>query len=281
LDTAVTAVDARPTAPVSVIIPCYRCRATIERAVSSVARQSVLPAELIVVDDGSGDGSLEHLHGLASRHVPGWMRVLSLPENRGAADARNVGWDSAAQPYLAFLDADDAWHRRKIEIQLGYLTAHPGVTLIAHGREILYAPDVPDREIGPVSALAVSRRSILMSNNFFAPTVMMLRRDLPHRFLKGRRHVDDHLLWMQIVCSGGHFVRLSPALAFTYKKPYGESGLSGQLWRMEKAELQNYWLLRRDGYIGAGGAVALTAWSLAKFARRLLVTILRRLSRSG
>jgi len=138
------------------------------------------------------------------------------------------------------------------------------------------AEDVPDHEVGRVSAEPISRRSILMSNNFFAPSMMMLRRDLPHRFLSGRRHVDDHLLWMQIVCSGGRFERLSPALAFTYKRPYGESGLSSQLWKMEKAELENYWLLRRKGHLGLAGALALGAWSLAKFARRLLGTALRR-----
>jgi glycosyltransferase involved in cell wall biosynthesis len=263
-------------APVSVVIPCYRCRHTIDRAVASVARQSLLPAELIVVDDGSGDGTLEHLRSLASRHAPGWMRVIALPANRGAADARNAGWESATQPYLAFLDADDAWHPRKIEIQLGYLQAHPDVTLCAHRHEVLSAEEMPEREVGRVVAEDIPRRSILMSNNFFAPTMMMLRRDLPHRFLSGRRHVDDHLLWMQVVCSGKRMVRLSPALAFTYKRPYGESGLSAQLWTMEKAELENYALLRNEGRIGLAGALALSAWSLAKFARRLLWTRLRR-----
>jgi len=274
-----TVAHASATSPVSVVIPCYRCDDTIDRAVVSVAAQSLLPTELIVVDDGSGDGTLKHLRLLASRYAPGWLRVVALPANRGAADARNAGWDIATQPYLAFLDADDAWHRRKIEIQLGYLQAHPEVALCAHRHEILTAPHVPDREIGAVLAQEISRRSILMSNNFFAPTMMMLRRDLRHRFLCGRRHVDDHLLWMQIVCSGGRFVRLSPALAFTFKRPYGESGLSGQLWKMEKAELQNYWLLRREGHVGLAGALALSAWSLAKFSTRLLRVTLNRAPR--
>lgn len=272
-----TRTDANATAPVSVVIPCYRCRDTIDRAVASVARQSALPAELIVVDDGSGDGTLEHLRSLASRFRPRWMRVIALPANRGAADARNAGWESATQPFLAFLDADDAWHRRKIEVQLGYLRAHPEVALCAHRHEVLATPDVPDREVGPVSAQGVSRRSILMSNNFFAPTMMMLKRDLPYRFLSGRRHVDDHLLWLQIVCAGHVLVRLSAKLAFTYKRPYGESGLSSQLWQMEKAELQNYWILRHERCIGTPSALALGAYSLAKFLRRAFLMWLRRL----
>jgi len=270
-----TTSDPRPMAPVSVVIPCYRCSGTIDRAVASVAAQSHLPAELILVDDGSGDGTLEHLEFLAAQH-PGWIRVVGLPENRGAADARNTGWDAATQRYLAFLDADDAWHRRKIEIQYAYMAQNPHVALCAHRHEILDTLQVPESSVGEVSAQEIPKTSLLMSNRFFAPTMMMLRRELPHRFLSGRRHVDDHLLWLQTVYAGHRFVRLSAKLAFTYKRPFGQSGLSGQLWKMEKAELANYWILRREGHIGLPAALALSAYSLAKYLRRVLVSSLRR-----
>jgi glycosyltransferase involved in cell wall biosynthesis len=266
-------------APVSVVIPCYRCRSTIDRTLASVVAQTLQPAEVVLVDDASNDGTLEHLHSLAARHPPGWITVLALPVNRGAADARNAGWEGASQPYIAFLDSDDAWHPRKIEMQYGYMASHPEVALCAHRHEILDSPGVPDREIGAVTAAPVSRASLLLSNNFFAPTMIMLKRELPQRFLPGRRHVDDHLLWLQIVLSGHAFNRLSAKLAYTYKRPYGQSGLSGQLWKMEKAELDNYWILRRQGHIGLPAALALSAWSLAKFLRRLLLVSLRRAQR--
>lgn len=262
--------------PVSAVIPNYRSAATIDRAVASIAAQTRRPAEVILVDDGSGDGTLERLRSLAARHPAGWIRIVALPENRGAADARNAGWAAACQPYLAFLDADDAWHPRKIELQYGYMNEHPEVALCAHRHEVLSAPEVPDRSVGEVAAERVSRTSLLMSNNFFAPTMMMLKRGLPQRFLSGRRHVDDHLLWLQIVCAGHPFVRLSAKLAYTYKQPFGESGLSGQLWVMERSELANYWILRGDGSIGYAAALALSAWSLAKFLRRALLVALRR-----
>jgi glycosyltransferase involved in cell wall biosynthesis len=268
--------DGRGTAPVSAIIPCYRCARTIDRAVTSVATQSRIPAELILVEDGSGDGTLEHLQSLAARHPPGWIRIVALSENRGAADARNAGWELATQPYVAFLDSDDAWHTRKIELQHGFMASRPEVALCAHRHEVLESPAVPDNEIDGLSAQAISKLSLLLSNNFFAPTMMMLKRELPYRFLSGRRHADDHLLWLQIVCAGLPFVRLSAKLAFTYKRPYGESGLSSQLREMEKAELENYWILRREGCIGVASALALSALSLAKFARRVLLVSLRR-----
>ena len=264
-------------APVSAVIPCYRCAGTIGRAVSSVAAQTQRPAEVILVDDGSGDGTLGALHALAAAHPAGWIKVLVQPQNRGAADARNAGWAAATQPYLAFCDADDAWHPRKIELQYGYMKEHPEVALCAHRHEVLAAPDVPDRPVGEVVVERISKGSLLLSNNFFAPTMMMLKRDLPQRFLSGRRHVDDHLLWLQIVCAGHAFVRLSPRLAFTFKRPFGESGLSGQLWVMEKSELANYWILRREAAIGFAAAAALSGYSLAKFARRFALVGLRRM----
>jgi glycosyltransferase involved in cell wall biosynthesis len=267
--------------PVSAVIPNYRSAATIDRAVASIAAQTRRPAEVILVDDGSGDGTLEHLRSLAARHPAGWIRIVALPENRGAADARNAGWEAASQPYIAFLDADDAWHPRKIALQYAFMTQNPGVALCAHRHEILDSHDIPDRPVGPVSAEPISRLSLLLSNNFFAPTMMMLKRELPQRFLSGRRHVDDHLLWLQIVCAGHPFVRLSAKLAYTYKQPFGESGLSGQLWVMEKSELANYWILRRQGCIGHAAALALSAWSLAKFLRRALLVVVRRARRAS
>lgn len=263
------------TVPVSAVIPCYRCAGTIGRAVGSIAAQTLRPAEVILVDDGSADGTLDLLRALAAAHEPGWIKVLAQPQNRGAADARNAGWAFASQPYLAFLDADDAWHPRKIELQYGYMKAHPEVALCAHRHEILSAPEVPDRPVGEVAAERISKSSLLRSNNFFAPSMMMLKRDVPQRFLSGRRHVDDHLLWLQIVCAGQELVRLSPRLAYTYKRPFGESGLSAQLWPMEKAELANYWILRREGSIGLPAALALSAFSLAKFLRRLALVSIR------
>jgi glycosyltransferase involved in cell wall biosynthesis len=264
-------------APVSVVVPCYRCTATIDRAVASVAGQSMPPAELILVDDASGDGTLERLHELAGKHAPGWVKVIALSQNRGAADARNTGWQAATQPYVAFLDSDDAWHPRKIEVQHGYMASHPEVALCAHRHEILNSAAAPRTEVGELTAETISKASLLMSNNFFAPTMMMLKRDLPYRFLPGRRHVDDHLLWLQILCGGHRFVRLSARLAYTYKPAYGAGGLSGQLWSMERAELENYWILRRDGCIGIPAATALSLYSLVKFVRRLLLTSMRRL----
>lgn len=86
--------------PVTVVIPCFCCASTIKRAVDSVAQQTQKPAEVILVDDASGDNTLEVLHKIANQYS-GWVKVIGLINNQGAANARNVGWDAAAQPYIA------------------------------------------------------------------------------------------------------------------------------------------------------------------------------------
>ena len=98
---------------VSVILPVYNDRSYLPSAVRSVLRQSYEDFELIIVDDGSTDGSGE----LASRIQDPRVVVLSQ-ENRGLAAARNSGIACARGEFIALIDADDVWLRRKLEFQM-------------------------------------------------------------------------------------------------------------------------------------------------------------------
>lgn len=90
------------TAPISVVIPLHNAARHIGAALDSIAWQTMPPAEVIVVDDGSADG------GGAIVEARGTARLIAQP-NRGVAAARNAGLAAAAQPFVAFLDADDLW----------------------------------------------------------------------------------------------------------------------------------------------------------------------------
>ena len=140
------------TAPVSAVVPCWRSGPTIRRALASIAAQTARPAEVLLVDDASGDGTLDTLHALAAEHPSGWVRVLSLEHNAGPGGARNAGWDHATQPWIAFLDADDAWHPRKIEFQFDWLQNHPDAVLCGHGTSLAPSegafPEVLERPTG-------------------------------------------------------------------------------------------------------------------------------------
>jgi glycosyltransferase involved in cell wall biosynthesis len=257
-------------APVSVVVPCYRCSRTIVRAVESVAAQTLRPAEVILVEDASQDGTIDLLVSLAAAYDPGWIKLKLLDRNVGAARARNVGWDMASQPFVAFLDSDDAWHPEKIEIQYGFMRVSPDVALTGHGHRL--SRDQGEMTWAPLreGAHAVKKWPLLLSNRFITPSVMVQNKP-QYRFIESQRHMEDHMLWMQIFFDGGKLVKLSNELAVIFKHPFGEAGLSAQLWLMERAELGNYHRLKTAGLIADYEYKLLCAYSLLKFARRMLL----------
>lgn len=258
------------TALVSVVIPCYRCTGTIERAIASVAAQTRRPAEVILIDDASGDGTQKLLLELSQRYEPGWVKLVCLAQNTGAASARNAGWNLATQTYVAFLDSDDAWHPEKMAIQCAYMDAHPEVVLSGHSYRRLDPDGLLDWLITQDGVTPISKWSLILSNKFVTPSVM-LRRDVAHRFIEKQRYMEDHMLWMNVVCAGGRVVKLDAELAAIYKEPFGVAGLSSQVWLMERSDLGNYRRLYQKKYINVLQLASLVTYSGLKYVRRLLI----------
>lgn len=105
---------------VSVIIPTYNRRELLREAIRSVLEQSFRDFELIVVDDGSDDGTRE----MIQREFPGLLTYL-YQENQGVSRARNRGLKLAQGEFVAFLDSDDLWLPRKLERQMAFMQSHP------------------------------------------------------------------------------------------------------------------------------------------------------------
>ena len=265
--------------PVSVIIPCYRCSGTIGRAVASVASQTMVPAEVILIDDGSRDGTLNRLQQLRDLFPGGWIRVIELPENAGPGTARNAGWEQATQQFVAFLDADDAWHPQKIELQYSWMDANPDVALSSHACVLADGDGSEKHKAHPatreITFRQISPRQCLISNRFPTRSVM-LKRCLPHRFAPGKRYSEDFLLWCDICLDGYRCCRSEASLAFLYKAEYGEGGLSRNLWEMQKGQMDTYCRLRKSGRITELVLSVLLAWSVIRFVRRIMITRLRR-----
>jgi glycosyltransferase involved in cell wall biosynthesis len=108
---------------VSVIIPVYNGEAFLAEAIESVLIQSYRPMEVIVVDDGSTDGTA----AVASRFKEG-VRYIHQ-HNSGPAAARNSGLRVARGELIGFLDADDLWVENKLELQLGHLAGDLSVQI--------------------------------------------------------------------------------------------------------------------------------------------------------
>src|SRR5260370_27404745 len=105
--------------PVSGIIPACNGGRFVVEAIESVLAQTVVPTEIVVVDDGSVDDTQERLR---SYHV----RIRYFRQgNGGVSAARNRGMREAQQEFIAFLDADAVWHPRTLQLQLDLFRAHP------------------------------------------------------------------------------------------------------------------------------------------------------------
>jgi len=261
--------------PISVVIPCYRCSTTIKRSIDSICQQTQRPVEVVLVDDASGDETIVVLHELAKQYA-GWIKVISLSENKGAASARNVGWNVATQPYIAFLDADDSWHPSKLYTQYEYMCNNPNVTLCGHQSIWLSDGEAPPDILENFAVTSISGGSLLFRNAFSTPTVM-LKRDIPFRYQEGRRYAEDLLLWQQVAFAGLQVVRIESPLAYIHKPLYGADGLSAQLWKMEQGELNNFLVLYQAGRINLMLYVASVFLSIVKFIRRLCVTKVKNL----
>ena len=274
----------RQRVPVSVVVPCYRCADTIAASVASIAAQTLPPVEVLLVDDCSGDGTLEALRELASKYPDGWIRVLESPRNGGPSQARNIGWSHATQEHIAFLDADDTWTPNKLELQMAALRDDPGLALIAHRME------VRDRKAGhpplrpPVRVRVVGRKRMLLNNPFPTASVV-LRRDLPFRFNENFRRVEDFLLWAQICFSGYRCAKINQTLASWHKANYGAGGLSGDLAAMHEAGKEVRRELLRQGLVTPTEHRVARVIGTVRRARRNAVMLLReavaRLSQRG
>mgnify|MGYP001594095942 CR=1 FL=1 len=114
---------------VSIIIPNFNGAQFLLEAVSSAIKQNYLEKEIIVVDDGSTDNSLEILGELGLK-----IRVVAT-SNLGASAARNAGILAANGEYLAFLDSDDVWVENKLSLQMDYMEKTDSDLVYCHGQE--------------------------------------------------------------------------------------------------------------------------------------------------
>ena len=159
-----------PPMPVTVVVPVYNSRDTVVGAVRSALGQVPPPAEVLVVDDGSTDGSAAAVR--AAFAAESSVRVLQQ-ENAGPSRARNRGIAEASQPLLAFLDADDEWLPDKLALQDHVLASEPAVGLVACDwvRERPRDGGTGGRASAPWSRLTY--RDCLVLNRFQTSTVLM------------------------------------------------------------------------------------------------------------
>ncbi|MCD6305132.1 MAG: glycosyltransferase [Deltaproteobacteria bacterium] len=231
---------------VSVVIPTFNRALKTARAVASVLYQSFTDYEIIVVNDGSRDGTEEILRQFGRR-----IRYIALRSNQGVSAARNRGVAESHAPWIAFLDSDDYWLPRKLEAQTAFFRRHPQA-LICQTQEIWVRNG---RYVNP------KKRHLKPSGDIFepslrlclvSPSAVMLRRSLLEAagpFDEDLPVCEDYDLWLRIACQ-------HPVHLIQDRLVVKEGGHSDQLSRryrgMDRYRIQAILKVLRSGILTPG-----------------------------
>jgi len=214
---------------VSVILPCFNAEATLERALASVAQQDYSPLEVIAVDDGSADRTRDIL--ASRKNIV--QQVIRLPQNRGAAAARNAGLAVAKGEFVAFLDADDEWLPGKLSRQAAVIAAHPRMTFVSCNARVV---DAAGRVVTPALADLLPESpadawKVLLADTFvWTPAVLARRTSLSEAkgFDETLVIAEDQDLWIRLALLG-EVGFIDEVLAVIHERPGSLSSLGARL----------------------------------------------------
>ncbi len=203
----------------SVIIPAYRCAATIRQAVDSALAQETA-VEVLVINDCSPDelDPVMHAYDGVDR-----VHYYKNDRNLGAGETRNRAAALARGAYVAYLDADDWWDESKLRKQLVLLEQPDGPVLCASGRELVTQEGKLTGRIIPVRE-RISYRQLLLHNSINCSSVV-LRTEVAREFpMEHEDSHEDYITWLRILKKYGYAAAVNEPLL---KYRAGASGKSG------------------------------------------------------
>lgn len=201
----------------SIVLCTYNAEAYLDECMQSLLEQTFADYELIIVDDGSSDGTIPYLRSLTDPRI----RLIPLETNRGLIFARNRGFDEAKGRYIAIMDADDIAHPQRLEEQLKVLES--GEIDVCGSFHI---------SLDSVSGKRRTRRSATSDSDIRALLTIYcplcnpstsVRTDVlrKHRYNTAYPHAEDYGLWCDIAADGGKFRNIERPL-LTYRMHPGQ-----------------------------------------------------------
>ena len=220
---------------ISVVIPLYNKEREVERALLSVVNQSIAPREIIVVDDGSTDGSRAVVERVMAEYPEARIRLIVQP-NGGVSNARNRGISEAQGEFVALLDADDEWLSGYVGEVCRLMEYYPDGDVYSTAFDICYGGErvsasVPAEEgyIDPAVEALARRYPVIPSTATLRRSAVLACGGFP----EGMRIGEDQWLWVRLRQRGSRFV-FSPMRLVRYSKE--ASNRSAAIYRSEQTE---------------------------------------------
>ncbi|MEM7185257.1 MAG: glycosyltransferase family 2 protein [Bacteroidota bacterium] len=201
---------------ISVIVPLYNKATFVEATIDSVLNQVFTNFELLVINDGSTDGSEQVVQAIEDPR----LRLIHI-EHSGVSEARNKGIRESKYEWVAFLDADDWWDENFLQAMVDVISAFPGQKLFASGRTHVFTDELKrydnallpnDGEVGMVNFFEVigNHLPLINSSNAIIQKDHLLASGV---FRPGQKKHEDHDLWIRL-CLGEEVVFLNRNLSF-------------------------------------------------------------------
>jgi len=267
---------------VSVVIPAFNAAATISDTLASVFAQTLDDFEVIVVDDGSSDGTAQVVSSVRDTRI----RIITQP-NQGVAAARNTGIEAARGGLVAFVDADDLWLPAKLERQVSLLRADPRAEAVqtaayfvnSQFRVLSVRPcvDAAAADILPrclrfenlpaFPSSVLARRESLVEIGMFDPSLVILEDwDLALRFARrGSLRAIEEPLVLYRVHPGNRSrdvgIHIAPGQAIL-RRLFEDPTLPPEIRRMRRQAYGSFYRMIAGGYLHSGRLATSARWAL-------------------
>ncbi|GMR18600.1 MAG: glycosyltransferase [Gammaproteobacteria bacterium] len=217
---------------ISVIIPTFNRRDTLKRALCSIFDQTRPANEVVVVDDGSADGTDE----LICKYFPD-VRYF-YQENKGVSAARNLGLKKVSGNWIAFLDSDDEWLPKKLELQIKIVREHPEHRFV-HTDEIWIRNGQRVNQMKKHTKYGGNIFEKCLARCIVSPSSALIHNSVFHElgnFDEKLPACEDYDLWLRI-CARYRVLYLEQALIIKYGGH--DDQLSRKFWGMDRFRIQS------------------------------------------
>jgi len=255
------------TPEVSVVIPSYNGSKTIERALKSIAFQSYSNYEIVIVDDGSSDDTKKKVNNFKKEFAT--IEVQYIEQlNQGPSSARNKGVQSARGKFIAFLDADDQWNKKKLELQISIMKDKH---LNFLGSTYQYN-DFDTKDINKIEVKRYNFNSFLLKNRVSTSGVVLSKAFFKklHGFDETLKYAEDYDLWLRASLLFNLDIIDRPKLI---KRQRSLIGLSSHVSSMFKGELSVIKKLLKSRNIGVAKYFFLILFIFFKLLRRCIINV--------
>ena len=194
---------------VSVIVPVLNGEHYISDCIASVLNQSCKDFELIVIDDGSTDGTHARIAAFDAPRI----RYIRQPKNGGTATATQTGVEASSGKYIALLDADDMAEPNRLELQTRFLNGQPRIAVL--GGRMTGFGDGDHKLAVPRDDGTIKVQLLAGAGNIYNPTAMIRRAFLDKHALRWRAEyasVFDWAFYVEVMMQGGRFANLDASL---------------------------------------------------------------------